>query len=119
MRKKLIPYHLVTFPSPVTRKQAPGRSIFKQNILSYSDDNLCNIFKINSVFLTLTNIALQLKIKVFEFSLLVSKNGHRMTIKMTDIPNEKFTRNTEPRGSEKRGVWGYVVSGLDSSSSVQ
>lgn len=64
MRKKLIPYHLVTFSSPVTRKQAPGKSIFKQNIQSYSD-NLCNIFKINSVFLTLTNIALQLKIKFF------------------------------------------------------
>lgn len=42
-----------------------------------------------------------------------------MTIKMTDIPNEKFTRNTEPRGSEKRGDWGYVVSVLDSNSSVQ
>lgn len=37
MRKKLIPYHLVTFPSPMTRKQAPGKRIFKQNIQSYSD----------------------------------------------------------------------------------
>lgn len=77
------------------------------------------MFKINSVFLTLTNIALQFKIKFSEFSLLVNKNGQRMIMKMTDIPNEKFTRTTEPRGSEKMGDLGYVVSVLDSSSSVQ
>lgn len=42
-----------------------------------------------------------------------------MTIKMTDNPNEKFTRTREPRDSEKRGDLGYVVSVLDSSSSDQ
>lgn len=41
-----------------------------------------------------------------------------MTIKMSDIPNEKETRNTEPRGSDKRDLV-YVVSVLESSSSIQ
>lgn len=50
IKKKLIPHHLVTFLTPMIRKHAPDKSILKENMLSYSDDNLYNIFKIKTLY---------------------------------------------------------------------
>lgn len=70
-----------------------------------------------TIFKTALNIALKLKIKFPEFSLLVIEDGQRLTIKMIDIPTKRFTGKTEPRSNEKVDL-GYVLTVLDNNGST-